>query len=68
MRSADKMVRGHLFELLAALSAFSEGKKYLLQKEDLVEMLIADLTAMDVSTCSLDKTQTSEAQQHRMLI
>lgn len=49
------MVRGHLFELMAAMAAYNEGKRYLLQKEDLVEMLLADLTQMDARDCALSK-------------
>jgi hypothetical protein len=56
LRNADKMVRGYTFELLAAISAYQEGKKYLLSKLDLVEMLIADLTQMDAQKCAVDKS------------
>lgn len=68
LRTADKMVLGYTFELLAALTAYQEGKKYLMNKVDLVEMLISDLTQMEAQKCAVDKSQSSESQQHRMLI
>jgi hypothetical protein len=46
LRTASPMVKEHIYALINVLAAFQEGRKYLLAKNDLLEMLICDITGL----------------------
>ena len=45
LRSENRQVKSFTFSLLNTLSTFQDGKKYLLAKPDLIEMVVSSLTA-----------------------
>ena len=60
MRCEQRLVKSFTFSLLNSLASYQDGKKYLLQKTDLLEMLIAQLCSQSHlnSLATLPSVQT----------
>lgn len=69
LRSKSVLVRCQTFELLSTLSAFKEGKKYLLLNKDFLKFLIESLSEIPAeSAAQMKGLQSSEVMEHRWLL
>ena len=63
VRSQERQVRSFTFSLLNTLATFQDGKKYLLQKQDLIECTVSALTNQShinaLTTLPLEELPTS---------
>jgi hypothetical protein len=69
MRFKQSIMRCQAFELLNSISASRLGKKYLLQSQDLVKILIQALCEVDPESAAVTKaTSQSDQNEHRVLL
>jgi len=62
-------MRSSTFELIATVSAYRSGKRYLTHKKDIVEILIASLLETQAeSAAAMKAVMSSEVMEHRWLL
>ena len=63
LRSEVRQIKSFTFSLLNTLATFQDGKKYLLAKTDLIELIVSSLTAQThanaLNTLPLDEMPNS---------
>ena len=69
LRLKGSIMRSQTFELIATISAYRSGKRYLMLKKDILVVLIASLCETDAEkAASMKAVLSSEVMEHRWLL